>query len=60
MPTNRFKYLGVIYSTENEMLVELNNRIAKFTEAFNTFYPILKDKHVPSGVKLVMVMRLGL
>ena len=52
--SHQFKYLGVMFGTENDMLTELNNRINKFNSTMNLLYPLLKDRHVPTGVKTVI------
>ena len=52
--TDQFKYLGVMFGTENDMIVELNHRISKFNTTFNLLYPLLKDRHIPSSVKTVI------
>ena len=51
---DQFKYLGVMFGTENDMILEINNRISKFNRTFGMLYPILRDLHVPSKVKIVI------
>ena len=43
-----------MFGTENDMLIELNNRINKFNSTLSLLYPLLKDRHVPTGAKTVI------
>ena len=51
---NEFKYLGVMFGTENDILLELNCRITKFNSTLSLLYPLIKDRHVPSKAKILI------
>ena len=49
--TSFYKYLGVVVDEGNKQETELTARIGKYTQNFMMMYPLLKEKHIPRGVK---------
>ena len=47
-----FVYLGSKLTSDNLIENEIQNRISKFTKNVNCLYPLLKQKEIPSDVKV--------
>lgn len=52
--TGHFKYLGVMFSEENNSKFEIDHRITNFNNNLRMLYPLLKDRHIPRRVKLLI------
>ena len=50
----QFKYLGVIFSQENNSKIEIDLRIAEFTRHLGMLYTLLKDRNIPRRVKTLI------
>ena len=48
------KYLGVELDAGNQQETEINARIAKYTSSFFVMYPLLKEKAIPTSVKVTI------
>jgi exonuclease III len=52
--TEEFVYLGSKITADNLIACEIQHRIAKFTGNLNCLYPLLKQKEIPTEVKVVI------
>ena len=50
----QFKYLGVMFSEENNSKIEVDHRIMKFNNNLRMLYPLLKDSYIPRRVKILI------
>ena len=50
----QFKYLGVMFSEENNSKIEVDHRIMKFNNNLRMLYPLLKDRRIPRRVKIII------
>ena len=50
----QFKYLGVMFSEENNSKIEIDHRIIKFNNNLRMLYPLLKDRYIPRKVKTLI------
>lgn len=50
----KFKYLGVTVNAGGEMEGEIEERIAEYSSKVRRLYPLLKNRHVPRKVKVVI------
>ena len=51
---DNFKYLGVMINEKCSMEFEINNRIAKFSQNVGLMYPLFKEKHISTRVKILI------
>ena len=51
---NNFCYLGVTFDEGNNMILEINHRITKYSRSINQLYPMLKDRNIPRKVKVLI------
>ena len=49
-----FKYLGVVYDSTAIKETAVNDRINKYSMNVGMLYPLLKDRHVPRAVKVLI------
>ena len=49
-----FKYLGVVYDSTAIKETAVNNRINKYSMNVGLLYQLLKDRHMPHAVKLLI------
>jgi len=49
-----FKYLGVVYDSTADNETAVTDRIKKYSMNVGLLYPLLKDRHVPRAVKLLI------
>ena len=49
-----FKYLGVNVNEKCDMGTEINNRIGNYTKSLRLLYPLLKEKSIPTRVKVLI------
>ena len=52
--TERFKYLGVLFTSDNSQEETIIDRIQKFNANLNMLYPLLKDKNIPIQCKVTI------
>ena len=49
-----FKYLGVVYDSTAIKETAVNERIKKYSMNVGLLYPLLKERHVPRAVKVLI------
>src|SRR6201990_2655800 len=50
----KFKYLGVMFGEEGRQEDKLRERIGKFSKNVGMLYPLLKDRGIPTEVKVLI------
>lgn len=53
---NNFCYLGVTFDEVNNMILEINHCITKYSRSINQLYPMVKDRNIPRKVKVLIYM----
>src|ERR1700755_3687053 len=50
----KFKYLGVMFGEEGRQEDELRERIGRFSKNVGMLYPLLKERGIPTEVKVLI------
>src|ERR1700755_2610426 len=52
--SRKFKYLGVVFGEEGRQEDKLRERIGKFSKNVGMLYPLLKERGIPTEVKVLI------